>query len=704
MPPHPDRQDRLLALLEADGVGYSRLMAADPPGTLAQLDAARAVFRRHIEAEGGRVVDMAGDSVLAAFVTALSAVQAAKAIQAELNGCGTDLPEDRRLRHRIGIHVGDVIEKSDGSIYGSGVNIAARLESLGPPGGIAVSRAVVDMVHSRLPDLAFRDLGLYEVKNIPDPVRAFAIGGDDVPAPAPRPAPPPAPDAMPPVVVAAALRWRKPLWRALLVALVLGLAGAAAVWVLVQRGALSWGGAKAEQTLAVLPFASRSGDPAHRLFAEGLSDELIGLLGRVQGLRVTARGSSFAFQGKPTAMPEIAAQLGVGWLVDGSVRHEGERVRVSAELIDGRSGRAVWTDSFDRDLKDALQLQQTLAIQLARQLKLRLDEGAMAQSGTRNPDAYRLHLETLSLPGDSLAAVQRRVDGFAKVLQIDPDYADAHVAWAAAQRLLLVRRLQAGDGLGVEMAQTLAPIRAALDRALAIDPAVRGADLVRHDLLLLEGRVAEARRLLDETLAAEPHSALALDRRSTHRLLDLDVPGALDDRRRVINVSPLAPESYSALANYLLLTGDAAGARQAFDKALLLRPNWQAAQVGLVVSLRTLGEQDAAALLARELIARGARSGQLWAAAPAEDRQRLAAQVASRGSLREKAELALAQGSTEPMLGLLERVPTLVADRPYLLFAQRYDRLREEPRFQAWLQREGLADAQARAQTWRATR
>jgi tetratricopeptide (TPR) repeat protein len=233
---------------------------------------------------------------------------------------------------------------------------------------------------------------------------------------------------------------------------------------------------------------------------------------------------------------------------------------------------------------------------------------------------------------------------------------------------------------------------------------VRGADLVRHDLLLLEGRVAEARRLLDETLAAEPHSALALDRRSTHRLLDLDVPGALDDRRRVINVSPLAPESYSALANYLLLTGDAAGARQAFDRALLLRPNWQAAQVGLVVSLRTLGEQDAAASLARELIARGARSGQLWAAAPVEDRQRLAAQVASRGSLREKAELALAQGSTEPMLGLLERVPTLVADRPYLLFAQRYDRLREEPRFQAWLQREGLADAQARAQTWRATR
>lgn len=693
MSPHPDRQDRLLALLEADGVGYSRLMAADPATTLAQLDAARAVFRAHIEAEGGRVVDMAGDSVLASFVTAHSAVKAAKAIQAELAGLGHDLPETHRLRHRIGIHVGDVIEKADGSVYGSGVNIAARLESLGPPGGIAVSRAVVDMVHSRMPDLAFRDLGLYEVKNIPDPVRAFAIGGDAAPAAAAMPRAGAARTAKPQAAGRRRLGW-------VLLSLLLGLGvGAALWWGWLQRGAKP-----DEQALAVLPFTSRSDDPAHKLFAEGLSDELIGLLGRVQGLRVTARGSSFAFQGKPTPMPDIAQQLGVLWLVDGSVRHEGERVRVNVELIDGRSGRAVWTESFDRDLRDALQLQQALAIQLARQLKLRLDEGGMAHSGTRSPEAHRLYLETLQLASDSLAGVQRRIDGFAKVLQLDPTFADAHVAWAAAQRLLLVRKLQAGDALGMEMAQALAPIRAALDRALAINPEVRGATLVQHDLLLLEGRIGEARQSLDEALAREPNSALALDRRSTHRLLELDVPGALDDRRRVISVSPLAPESYSALANYLLLTGDAAGARQGFEKALLLRPDWQAAQVGLVVALLALGEHEAATLQARELIARGSRAGQLWPAASAEDRLRLAAQVASRGSLRERAELALAQGQPGPMLSLLERMPTLVADRPYLLFSRRYDRLRDEPRFQAWLQREGLSEAQARALALRAAR
>src|SRR5262245_57492 len=263
-------KQKLAAILAADAVGYSRLMAADERATVAALDAARGVFRRHIAQHGGRVVDMAGDSVLAMFESAAGAVSAAMAIQPELETSSQADPEDRRMRFRIGVHLGDVIEKSDGTIYGDGVNIAARLQALAQPGGIWVSEAVRSAVKSRL-SASFEDQGEQQMKNITEPVRAFvlrAAGNDAAAAPvAPGGVQLSLPD-MP--------------------------------------------------SIAVLPFTNMSGDPEQEYFADGIVEDVITELSRFQRLFVIARNTSFTYKGLNVDVRKVARELGVHFVLEGS--------------------------------------------------------------------------------------------------------------------------------------------------------------------------------------------------------------------------------------------------------------------------------------------------------------------------------------------------------------------------------------------------
>src|SRR5262245_27647170 len=256
-----DRQ-RLAAILAADMVGYSRLMSADERGTVAALDAARRVFRAEIEAAQGRVIDMAGDSVLAVFDSAIGAVSAAVAVQRRLDEASSSVPEDRRMRYRIGIHLGDVIERSDGTVYGDGVNIAARLQGLADPGGITVSVAVHGAVGNRLA-MTFVDQGEREVKNMA-PVRAFAI----------RTKPSDAGDAGKPSIA----RRERP-------------------------------------SIAVLPFANMSGDPEQEYFADGIAEDIITELSRFRSIFVIARNSSFTYRGQAVDVRRVAKELGVRYVL-----------------------------------------------------------------------------------------------------------------------------------------------------------------------------------------------------------------------------------------------------------------------------------------------------------------------------------------------------------------------------------------------------
>jgi adenylate cyclase len=305
-----DLKQRLAAILAADVAGYSRLMAADERTTVAALDAARSVFKARIESNQGRIIDMAGDSVLAVFETAAGAVSAALAVQQQLKTLIADVPEDRHMRFRIGVHMGDVIEKFDGTIYGDGVNIAARLEGLAEPGGIAVSDAVRGAVKSRVA-ATFEDLGEKTVKNISEPVRVYAIhagartASERSRAPAASSAPAPA---------------KRP-------------------------------------SIAVLPFDNMSNDPEQEYFADGITEDVITELSKWEDFSVIARNSAFTYKGKAIKMQDLARDLGADFVLEGSVRKSGARIRITAQFIDAHSGHHVWADKFDETGDDLFDLQ-----------------------------------------------------------------------------------------------------------------------------------------------------------------------------------------------------------------------------------------------------------------------------------------------------------------------------------------------------------
>ena len=299
-------RQRLAAIFAADVVGYSRLMAADERATMAALEAARVIFRTRIESSQGRVIDMAGDSVLAVFDSATGAVSAALAVQEALEAAARTVPDDRRMRYRIGLHLGDVIEKPDGTVYGDGVNIAARLEGLAAPGGIAVSDAVRGVVRNQLA-VTFVDLGEREVKNMAS-LRAYEVK---------------VASSLPDAGQLAVARRDRP-------------------------------------SVAVLPFANMSGDPEQEYFADGISEDVITELSKFHSIFVIARNSSFTYRGQATDVRKVAKDLNIRYVLEGSVRRAGTTIRVTAQLVDAMTGRHVWAERYDRALVDLFAVQDEI--------------------------------------------------------------------------------------------------------------------------------------------------------------------------------------------------------------------------------------------------------------------------------------------------------------------------------------------------------
>src|SRR4051812_46676620 len=384
-----ETRQRLAAILMADVAGYSRLMSCDERGTVAALDSARAVFRTTIDAHRGRVIDMAGDSVLAVFETASGAVVSALAIQAELARRSTDVAAECRMQFRIGIHLGDVMEKADGSVYGDGVNIAARLEGIAEPGGVTVSDAVQCAVRQRL-NASFHDLGEQRVKNIATPVRAYRV--------------------------------------------IEGPAGVASAAVAAPAHA----GSKRERvdkpSIAVLPFNNMSGDPEQEFFADGITEDIITELSRFRELFVISRNSSFKFKGKPVEVHKFAKELGVQYVVEGSVRKAGKRVRITVQLIDAETDHHLWAERYDRDLEDIFAIQDEVTTSIVATLPGRVEAAARdraARLTTDNMAAYECVLTGKVLHHrsnrDDNARAQRLLE---RAIELDPNYAHAH-AWKA---------------------------------------------------------------------------------------------------------------------------------------------------------------------------------------------------------------------------------------------------------------------------------
>jgi adenylate cyclase len=425
-------QRKLTVILSADVAGYSAFMERDEAGTLSRLkENRRSLFDPCVAAHGGRTFKVMGDGVLIEFSSAISAVACAMEIQAAMDAAEAHRPEAERLRYRVGINLGDVIIEGD-DIYGDGVNVAARLQALAPVGGVALSRSVRDQVAGKV-EADFDDLGPHTMKNIERPVHVFTVR-------APEP----------------------------------GERGA-------ERGQ--------KIAICVLPFANMSGDVEQDYFSDGISEDIITDLSKVSALSVIARNSAFAFKGKNVNIPQVARQLNVTHVLEGSVRKSGGRVRITAQLIDGVKNDHVWAERYDRDLHDIFALQDEISHAIVGALKLKLlpeERRAIEVRGTDSAEAYNLFLMARQEWSTGFEGDPRRNGTIVRLCEratdIDPNYARAWALMAMAQATNRYFFDDGGDGGA-----------AAADRALALDANLAEAHAIKARVFEELGRAGKKR-------------------------------------------------------------------------------------------------------------------------------------------------------------------------------------------------------------------
>ena len=412
---------KLTAILSADAVGYSRLMAEDEAATVRTLATYREVITSLINQHRGRVIDSPGDNVLAEFSSVVDAVQCAVAVQNEFETRNATLAENRRMEFRIGINLGDVIEEDD-RIYGDGVNIAARLESLAEPSGICVSKTAFDQIETKLP-LGYEYLGEQSVKNIPKPVGAYRVLMK--------------PDAAGKVIGERRFLGRFSRRTALtaIVTLVV-VAGGLIGWNIYLQQSKKVEPASVEKmayplpekpSIAVLPFDNLSGDPDQEYFSDGLTDQIISTLSKLRGLFVISRSSMFTYKGKPVKVQKVAEDLGVKYVLEGSVQRSADRVRITAQLIDATTGHHIWSEGYDREPKDIFAIQDDITIKITSALRVELTTGEQARMWDKNATTNLRAWEKFLLAVDYIwrytkedNATARRL--FEEVITLDPKY------------------------------------------------------------------------------------------------------------------------------------------------------------------------------------------------------------------------------------------------------------------------------------------
>jgi len=443
---------RLAAILAADVAGYSRLMGDDERATMDMLGVCREVFRKRIAEHHGHVVDTAGDSVLATFASVVEAVECAVAVQGDLAGHNADLREDRRMLFRIGVNLGDVFEQGDGSIYGDGVNVAARLESLAEPGGICLSGSAHEQVDGKT-DLAFEDLGEHEVKNIARPVRAWRVGAGEQKAPADLLALPDKP------------------------------------------------------SIAVLPFDNLSHDPEQDCFADGIAEDLITALSRIRWLFVIARNSTFAYKGTSPHIRQVGRELGVRYVLEGSVRKGGNRIRVSAQLIEAASGAHVWAQRYDRELADLFDLQDDITETIAAAIEPEIGEVERDRARRKPPeslDAWEYYQRGMwnFYQNTKETNVQAR-NLFERAVECDRGFGPAHCG------LAFTHLADVSFGFGEQRDRSLDEALRAAETAVAIDDKDGHAHAVRGRVYGWIGKDSAAIEELRTAIRIQPSLVLA---------------------------------------------------------------------------------------------------------------------------------------------------------------------------------------------------
>lgn len=529
--------------MAADVVGYSRLMGANEVATLTSFKAHRAELIDPVIAEHqGRIVKLTGDGLLAEFPSVVNAVDCAAEVQREMRRRNLDVAEDRRIEFRIGVNLGDVIVDDD-DIYGDGVNVAARLETVARPGGVAVSQSVRDNVGNRL-DLEFEDIGDQQLKNIEFPVRVYNVILGDPPSKSNGERL--APDT------------EKP-------------------------------------SIAVLPFNNMSGDPEQEYFSDGITEDIITDLSKVSGLFVIGRNTSFGYKGMSPQLQQVASDLGVNCILEGSVRKAGGRVRVNAQLIDGSSGGHLWADRYDRDLTDIFAIQDEITHSIVEQLKIRLlpkERKAIGQAPTANVEAYTYYLKARQFFHNwtrNSTQLARRM--FAKAVEIDPLYAKAYAGLANCDYRL--------DGW--YNVPPPADILETAAKAIALDPDLAEAHAARGSALANTGRRADAREAFELALSLDPNNFDACLEFARFCVAEGDLERAVELFIRAVEAQPDDPQAallVHSLLEKLGRTEEAEKYRQLglrrAEEALRQHPeSSRPAQLG-ACTLASMGEREKA--------------------------------------------------------------------------------------------------------------
>lgn len=450
-------QRRLVAILAADIAGYSRLMGADEEGTYARLRSLRReVVLPAVAQAKGRLFKTTGDGFLVEFQSVVDAVRCAIQVQRQMAAREADRPPDLRLAFRIGVHLGDVMVEQ-GDLYGDGVNIAARLEQLAEPAGIVVSRPAREQARDRIPGLVFEDTGEHLVKNIARPVRAFRLKFDTAQLPEAR-RPPPVRATLAAASVLAALMVLGLLWWQPWTPRVEAASQARMVFPLPHQ-----------PSLAVLPFANLSGDPRHDFIGDGLAEDIIGALANLPELFVIARNSAFTYKNRSVKVQQVAEDLGVRYVIEGSVQRNDDRIRVAAQLIDALSGRQLWSERYDRLTADLFAVKDEITLNVVSAIGTRLGPGEwdrLRRRETSSLDAWLLVRQGFEL-NQRIERPEQARELFGRAIAIDPQFLSAYVGLANAYRI--EAQLRAGGGSG-NLDPWLDPAQAAVDKAMAIDP------------------------------------------------------------------------------------------------------------------------------------------------------------------------------------------------------------------------------------------
>ena len=586
---------KLTAILSADVAGYSRLMGEDEEATVRTITAYREVLTTLIQQHNGKVLDSPGDNLLSEFVSVVDAVQCAVAVQKEIKARNDQLPENRRMQFRIGINLGDVIQEEE-RIYGDGVNIAARLEGLASPGGICISKTAFDQIESKLP-YGYEFLGDQTVKNIAKPVSAYRV-------------------LMEPRVTVAGVpekEKRSPMRRMPILVgavAVLVLAVAVGIWQFyVRRPSVETASIDKmafplpeKPSIVVLPFDNLSDDPKQEYFTDGMTDELITNLSKISGLSVISRNSSFTYKGKSVNLQQVANELNVRYVLEGSVQRAGDRVRIRAQLIDGATDHHIWAESYDAVMKNIFDLQDEITKKIADALTVKLtqdEKKRVARKYTEIMEAYDFFLQGLEYQrGQNRYTKEAHAQAqqmYERAIELDPEFAYAY-AGLGSTYLIEWNFFWSQDPNSLEQAFELA------QKAIALDDSLPGGHQVLGRVYLWKKQHEQAIAELEEAIALSPNSADGLAGLGEI----LNWAGRPEETiglvQKAMRLNPKYPSWYLwSLGHAYFLTGRYEEAIETLKRVLDRNSDFMPAHAFLAASYSELGRQEEARAEAAEV-------------------------------------------------------------------------------------------------------